>query len=66
MSDARVQLRRHLDALRAAGIEFVPNRPLAFAPAAYAKGGIKVDKKGVKIKGKKGGMKIDKKGLDIH
>src|SRR3954454_23857456 len=33
MSDARAQLRRHLDALRAAGVEFVPNRPLAFAPA---------------------------------
>ncbi len=31
MCDARAQLRRHLDALRAAGVEFVPNRPLVLA-----------------------------------
>lgn len=30
MTDARAQLRRHLDALRAAGVEYVPNRPLVF------------------------------------
>src|SRR4051812_42514898 len=34
MSDARAQLRRHLDALRAAGIEFVPFAPPVAAPAS--------------------------------